>query len=305
MAFGNLLLLFDDIAVLMDDVAVMTKLAAKKSAGVLGDDLALNAEQVTGVVSAREIPVVWGVAKGSLVNKAILVPSALLISALVPAAIKVLLLVGGAYLCFEGFEKVLEKALHAREARPVEARVENILRTPDEEAAYEKAKIKGAVRTDFILSAEVLVIALGSFADKPLLSQVVTLSLFALIMSAVVYGLVAVIVKLDDFGLYLSQKDGARKTLGGLIVRGAPKFMKGLGIVGTAAMFLVGGGIVVHTVPSVERALIAWSASLGFLGAIVPTIVNGLVGVLAGALVAGVVTLGRRVVQKVRPAAVA
>lgn len=302
MAFGKLLLLFDDIAVLMDDVAVMTKIATKQSAGVLGDDLALNAEQVAGVVSERELPVVWAVAKGSLVNKAILVPAALLISALVPAAIKVLLLIGGAFLCFEGFEKVLEKALHAREVRPVEARVENILRTPEEEAAYEKAKIKGAVRTDFILSAEVLVIGLGTFAGKPLLNQVVALTLFALLMSVAVYGLVAIIVKLDDFGLYLSQKDGARKTLGGLIVRGAPKFMKGLGIVGTAAMFLVGGGIVVHTVPAFERALLAWSASVGPLGVVVPTVVNGLVGVLVGALVAGVVTVGQRIVKKARPA---
>jgi len=302
MAFGSLLVLLDDIAILMDDVAVMTKFAAKKTAGVLGDDLALNAEQVAGVVSERELPVVWAVAKGSLLNKAILVPAALLISAFVPSAIKVLLLIGGAFLCFEGFEKVLEKALKARAPRPVEARVENIQRSVEDEATYEKAKIKGAIRTDFILSAEVIVIALGAFAGKPLLSQVVALVIFALMMSVLVYGLVALIVKLDDFGLALSQRGGLRARIGKWIVQGAPYFMKGLGFVGTVAMFLVGGGIVVHTVPAAERALLAWSASLGTLGAVVPTVVNGLVGLLVGAVVAVVVAVGQRVVKRVRPA---
>ena len=297
MAAGKFLLLLDDIAVLMDDVAVMTKIAAKKSAGVLGDDLALNAQQVAGVVSDRELPVVWAVAKGSALNKAILVPAALLISAVVPAAIKFLLLLGGAFLCYEGFEKVFHKLAH-RDARPPQERAQNLAKTPEQVQDYEKEKIKGAIRTDFILSAEVVVIALGSFADKPLLSQIVALVFFAAMMTIVVYGLVALIVKLDDIGLRLAQGQGAQKVIGEGIVRGAPYFMKTLGIVGTAAMFLVGGGILIHIIPPVEAAILAWSKTIPGLGLLIPTLINGVTGVVAGGLIMGVVTLLSKMIKR-------
>jgi predicted DNA repair protein MutK len=302
MAFGSLLLLLDDIAVLMDDVAVMTKLATKKTAGVLGDDLALNAEQVSGVVAERELPVVWAVAKGSAVNKAILVPAALLISAVYAPAIKVLLMLGGCLLCYEGFEKVWEKLTHHAGPRPVEARLENVQKPVGTAAEQEQAKIKGAVRTDFILSAEIVVIALGSFADKPLRSQIAALVFFSVLMTVGVYGLVALVVKLDDIGLRLRLQGGVRARLGDAIVRGAPYLMKTLGVVGTAAMFLVGGGLLVHTWPAAEGALLAWSASLGAVGSVVPTLVNGLAGVLAGALIVAAASVGRRVTGRAKAA---
>ncbi len=257
MAGTSLLALLDDIATVLDDVALLTKVAAKKTAGVLGDDLALNAEQVSGVRADRELPVVWAVAKGSFKNKLILVPAALTISAFSPWAITPLLMVGGAYLCYEGFEKVAHKLLHSKQEDEVEhAEIIEAISNPDVDiVAFEKNKIKGAIRTDFILSAEIIVIALGTVKGVPMLTQVLVVSGIALVMTIGVYGLVAGIVKLDDAGLHLIQEKasgawaGFKRALGRGILRVAPYLMKTLSIVGTAAMFLVGGGILVHGIP--------------------------------------------------------
>lgn len=243
MAGSSLLVLIDDIATVLDDVSVMTKVAAKKTAGVLGDDLALNAQQVTGVRAEREIPVVWAVAKGSMVNKAILVPAALLISAFIPWAVTPLLMVGGAYLCFEGFEKLAHKFLHSKEEDEAEheARKEAVADANVDLVAFEKTKIKGAVRTDFILSAEIIAITLGTVADAPLTQQIIVLSGIAIVMTIGVYGLVAGIVKLDDLGLWMTQKASRlAQAVGNGILRTAPYMMKSLSVIGTAAMFLVG-----------------------------------------------------------------
>ena len=300
MATSSLLALIDDIATLLDDVSLMTKVAAQKTAGVLGDDLALNAQQVTGVQAERELPVVWAVAKGSLLNKAILVPAALAISALAPWAITPLLMVGGTYLCFEGFEKIAHKFLHA--AGDDEAHhAEQIKALADETVdivAFEKDKIKGAVRTDFILSAEIIVISLGTVAGVPLGQQFAVLAAISVVMTVGVYGVVAGIVKLDDWGLFLSRRKAAwRRSLGGLILRGAPWLMKGLSVVGTAAMFLVGGGILVHGWPWLHHVVegIAVAAGSGWMATVISTLLGGLTGVTAGAVALGVVTLGQKV----------
>lgn len=297
----SLLILIDDIATVLDDVAVMTKVAAKKTAGVLGDDLALNAQQVAGVKADRELPVVWAVTKGSFRNKLILVPAALAISALLPQAIIVLLMIGGAFLCFEGFEKLAHKFLHKPEEDAAhDAELLNAVANPEIDlVAMEADKIKGAVRTDFILSAEIIVISLGTVADKPFWSQVSVLSAIAILMTVGVYGLVAGIVKLDDGGLYLSQRQGeggaARfaRACGRGILAAAPWLMKSLSVIGTAAMFMVGGGILVHGVPGAE----AWIHALapdGVLGAILPTLLGALAGIIAGGLVLlGVTLVGR------------
>ena len=288
MAGGSLLTLLDDIASILDDVAVMTKKAASKTAGVLGDDLALNAQQVSGVVSNRELPVVWAVAKGSFVNKLILVPAALAISAFAPWLITPLLMIGGLYLCFEGVEKLVHQWLHRGEEKTVqEAKAE--LETLDS-AAEEKAKIKGAVRTDFVLSAEIIAISLGVVADpagpKPFGTQVAVLSAIAILMTIGVYGLVAGIVKLDDLGLHLSQRASAvAKSIGKGILLAAPFLMKGLSILGTAAMFLVGGGIVTHGIPALHHWIEDIGKNAGGAGGIVSAAINGGVGLVAGALV--------------------
>ncbi|EPR4992323.1 hypothetical protein BOO35_01960 [Vibrio navarrensis] len=299
MAGASLLTLLDDIATVLDDVAVMSKVAAKKTAGVLGDDLALNAQQVSGVSAEREIPVVWAVAKGSFRNKCILVPAALLISAFVPWLIMPLLLLGGLFLCFEGAEKILEKWHHAQPSKEKEIATEQAI---TDIAAYEKQKIAGAVRTDFILSAEIIVIALGTVQGQSTSAQILVVSLIAFVMTIGVYGLVAAIVKLDDLGFYLerrSQGKGIGNMLGQSLIRFAPKLMKGLTIVGTAAMFLVGGGIVVHNVPAihhlVEPVLMNFSAYT-LANALLPALLNGMIGVLAGLIVVAIVTG----VQKVR-----
>lgn len=293
MAGASLLTLLDDIATVLDDVAVMSKVAAKKTAGVLGDDLALNAQQVSGVSAEREIPVVWAVAKGSFRNKCILVPAALLISAFVPWLIMPLLLLGGLFLCFEGAEKILEKWHHAQPSKEKEIATEQAI---TDIAAYEKQKIAGAVRTDFILSAEIIVIALGTVQGQSTSAQILVVSLIAFVMTIGVYGLVAAIVKLDDLGFYLerrSQGKGIGNTLGQSLIRFAPKLMKGLTIVGTAAMFLVGGGIVVHNVPAihhlVEPVLMNFSAYT-LANALLPVLLNGMIGVLAGLIVVAIVT---------------
>lgn len=304
MAGSSLLVLIDDIATVLDDVSVMTKVAAKKTAGVLGDDLALNAQQVTGVRAEREIPVVWAVAKGSMVNKAILVPAALLISAFIPWAVTPLLMLGGAYLCFEGFEKLAHKFLHskAEDEAEHEARKEAVADTNIDLVAFEKTKIKGAVRTDFILSAEIIAITLGTVADAPLTQQIIVLSGIAIVMTIGVYGLVGGIVKLDDLGLWMTQKASRlAQAFGNGILRAAPYMMKSLSVIGTAAMFLVGGGILVHGIGPLHHAIEAFSAGRG--GALTGALLNGLTGVVAGAVVLAVVAVAGKLWRSLRPAA--
>ena len=239
-------MLLDDIASILDDVSVMTKTATSKVAGVLGDDLALNAQQVSGVVAKRELPVVWSVAKGSLVNKMILVPSALALNAFAPWTVTPLLMLGGAYLCFEGVEKLIHYFQYRKPKSEAAAKLE--LEKLKTGAGDEASRIKGAIRTDFVLSAEIIVITLGVVASKPFATQTLTLSAIALLMTIGVYGLVACIVKLDDLGLYLTQRPGVSRMMGSGILRAAPLLMKTLSVLGTAAMFLVGGGILVHGV---------------------------------------------------------
>ncbi|MFT3664861.1 DUF808 domain-containing protein [Piscinibacter sp.] len=302
----SLLALLDDIASVLDDVAVLSKLAAKKTAGVLGDDLALNAQQVSGVSAERELPVVWAVAKGSLVNKAILVPAALAISALLPALITPLLMVGGAFLCFEGFEKIAHKLLHdAHEDEARKTELSRALLDPSVDLmALEKDKVKGAVRTDFILSAEIIAITLGTVAGEPLATQAVVVAGIALLMTAGVYGVVAGIVKLDDLGLWLTRSAaGAARALGRAILNAAPWLMKLLSIAGTAAMFLVGGGILVHGIAPLHHAIEAWANGFGAVAGLLSALANGLLGVVAGALVLAGVSLFRRLTgaRGVRP----
>ncbi|MDT8992371.1 DUF808 domain-containing protein [Curvibacter sp. APW13] len=274
---SSLLALLDDIATILDDVAVLSKVAAQKTTGVLGDDLALNAQQVTGVAAERELPVVWAVCKGSFINKAILVPAALLISVLAPWLVTPLLMVGGAFLCFEGFEKLAHKFLHsAQEDSAHEAELMQALADPAVDLlALEQEKVQGAVRTDFILSAEIIAITLGTVQSQPWTTQLAVLSAIAVLMTAGVYGLVAGIVKLDDLGLYLSRRASAvAQAVGAGILRAAPWLMKALSVLGTAAMFLVGGGILVHGLPFLPH----WQGLAGLL-------LDGAIGVAAGALV--------------------
>lgn len=294
MAGSSLLVLIDDIATVLDDVALMSKMAAKKTAGVLGDDLALNAQQVSGVRAEREIPVVWAVAKGSFLNKLILVPSALAISAFVPWLVTPLLMVGGAYLCFEGFEKLAHKFLHSKAEDDADhAQLSAAVAEPTTDlVAYEKDKIKGAIRTDFILSAEIIAITLGTVADASLTQQVIVMSGIAIVMTVGVYGLVAGIVKLDDLGLWLTQKSGAAaKSIGNAILRAAPYMMKGLSVIGTAAMFLVGGGILTHGVPVLHHWIESVGVAAGSAGFAVPVLLNGVAGIIAGAAVLAVVSV--------------
>ena len=304
MAAGSLLALLDDIATILDDVAAMSKVAAKKTAGVLGDDLALNAQQVTGVNAERELPVVWAVAKGSFKNKAILVPAALAISAFVPWLITPLLVIGGAFLCYEGFEKLAHKFLHSKEedAQRHAELAAAVANPAVDMCAMEKEKIKGAVRTDFILSAEIIVIALGTVENAPFNQQVMVLVTIALAMTVGVYGLVAGIVKMDDAGLSLSQKaSGLARGTGKLLLATAPKLMKFLSIAGTAAMFMVGGGIIAHAweplhhfAQEAAHVTAGVPGVGGVLAAITPTIVDALAGVVVGAIVLMVVTVVQR-----------
>lgn len=289
---SSLLTLLDDIATILDDVAVMTKVATKKTAGVLGDDLALNAQQVSGVKADRELPVVWAVAKGSMKNKAILVPAALAISAFLPWAITPLLMVGGAFLCFEGFEKIAHKFLHRKEEDDAhhEALVKALSDPAVDMVAMERDKIQGAIRTDFILSAEIIVISLGTVAGAAFGKQVAVLVGISILMTVGVYGLVAGIVKLDDLGLWLTKKaSSAAQACGRALVAATPYLMKFLSIAGTAAMFLVGGGILVHGIPPLHHLLEGWILASGSMGSVVEMGVNGVVGIVAGALVLAVV----------------
>ena len=300
MAASSLLALVDDIATILDDVALMTKVAARKTAGVVGDDLALNAEQVTGVKADRELPVVWAVAKGSFINKLILVPSALAISAFIPWAITPLLMFGGAYLCYEGFEKIAHKFLHAKSEDDAhhEDLVKAIANPAVDMVAFEKEKVRGAVRTDFILSAEIVVITLGTVATASFGQQVVVLSTIAVVITAGVYGLVAGIVKLDDAGLWLGARagDGSganfQRASGRVILAFAPWLMKTLSVVGTAAMFLVGGSILLHGVPGAEGLIHSITAGLGGIAAVIAaTLIDGVAGILAGAIVLAAVSI--------------
>lgn len=296
----SLLALLDDIATILDDVAVMTKVAAKKTAGVLGDDLALNAEQVSGVKADRELPVVWAVAKGSAVNKMILVPAALAISYFIPWLITPLLMVGGAYLCFEGFEKIAHKFLHspAQDAAHEEELMKALQNPAVDLVALEKDKIKGAIRTDFVLSAEIIVIALGTVATAAFAKQASVVIAISAVMTVGVYGLVAGIVKLDDLGLYLLQKPSkAARGMGHGIMWFAPKLMKTLAIVGTAAMFMVGGGILVHGWPWLHHAVEGMVANWGWMKAVGSTLADALAGVVAGAVCVGAWML----IGKLRP----
>lgn len=299
MAGSSLLALLDDIAAVLDDVALMTKVAAKKTSGVLGDDLALNAQQVSGVRADRELPVVWAVAKGSFLNKLILVPLALAISAFIPWAVTPLLMVGGAFLCYEGFEKLAHKFLHPKTTGTESEHQETPALSPEEIATYETQKIKGAIRTDFILSAEIIAITLGTVAHTGFLQQVLVMSGIAIVMTVGVYGLVAGIVRLDDVGFYLSRKKASiARLIGNGLVNVTPYLMKTLSIVGTAAMFMVGGGILTHGLPMIHHLIEGASVSVltlptvgSILNMLTPTVLNMLFGVVAGAVVLLVVTL--------------
>ncbi len=298
MAASSLLALIDDISVLLDDVAVLTKVAAGKTAGVMGDDLALNAEQVAGVRVERELPVVWAVAKGSFLNKLVLVPAALAISAFLPAAIMPLMMLGGLFLCYEGFEKVAHKVLHRDDAAKPHALLAAVADPSIDLVALERDKIKGAVRTDFVLSAEIIVISLGTMASAPMLEQVLTLSAIAIGANVLVYGLVAGIVKLDDLGLAMSRSPSAApRGFGAFILRAAPWLMKSLSVLGTAAMFTVGGSILAHGIPVVAHAIEGLATGGGVVGTIVTTVLDALVGVVAGGLAVALVLLGKRVVK--------
>ena len=309
MAGASLLTLLDDISAVLDDVAAMTNMAAKKTAGVLGDDLALNAEQVSGVSANRELPVVWAVAVGSFKNKLILVPVALTLSAIAPWAIAPLLMVGGAYLCYEGFEKIAHQFLHSEaEDKAHDAEIFEALTHPDVDMlAFEKDKIKGAIRTDFVLSGEIIIITLGTVASAPFASQVAVLSAIAIIMTIGVYGFVGLIVKLDDIGLYLKRKPGRkalnwlRQSTGSALLSFAPRLMKSLTVIGTIAMFLVGGGILTHQVSIaqhfIENATSA-VASLGGIGEYLQVIFPSLLNIIAGIFIGGVVLVAIALTQR-------
>lgn len=302
---SGLLLLLDDIATLLDDVALMSKMAAKKTAGVLGDDLALNAQQVTGVRAERELPVVWGVAKGSFVNKLILVPLALLISVIAPWLINPLLMIGGLFLCYEGVEKVMH-SLHSKKNHDLEHAAEKLAQDELDLATFEKDKIKGAIRTDFILSAEIVVISLGTVATAPFMTKLMVLAVIAIIMTIGVYGFVAMIVKIDDLGLYLTQQSSSLKQkIGNGLLAFAPFLMKTLSVVGTIAMFLVGGGIIAHTIPLFHHFTedatdhIELIPAVGnIIGALTPTLINMVIGLVAGAIVLILVTLFQKMRSK-------
>lgn len=298
-------MLLDDIATLLDDVALMSKMAAKKTAGVLGDDLALNAQQVTGVRAERELPVVWGVAKGSFVNKLILVPLALLISVIAPWLINPLLMMGGLFLCYEGVEKVMH-SLHSKKNHDLEHAAEKLAQDELDLATFEKDKIKGAIRTDFILSAEIVVISLGTVATAPFMTKLMVLAVIAIIMTIGVYGFVAMIVKIDDLGLYLTQQASSLKQkIGNGLLAFAPFLMKTLSVVGTIAMFLVGGGIIAHTIPLFHHFTedatdhIELIPAVGnIIGALTPTLINMVIGLVAGAIVLILVTLFQKMRSK-------
>lgn len=309
MAGSSLLTLIDDIATLLDDISIMTKVAAQKTAGVLADDLALNAQQVTGVSADRELPVVWAVAKGSLRNKAILVPAAMLISFFIPWAITPLLMAGGAYLCFEGAEKILHRFLPEQDdsSAPLKSRLDTLNDPALDLVAFEQDKIKGAIRTDFILSAEIITITLGTVIEQSLATQTAVLTVIALVMTIGVYGIVGGLVKIDDLGLYLFQTPNAgrfKKGLGLMLLSAAPWLMKFLSVAGTIAMFLVGGGILAHGLTPLHHLFEHWTALLvqgppawAWTGLFSNVVLQGITGFAAGSLL---VTVGH-LVKRFRP----
>ncbi|MDO6776130.1 DUF808 domain-containing protein [Shewanella sp. 3_MG-2023] len=311
MAGASLLVLLDDIATILDDVAAMSKVAARKTAGVLGDDLALNAQQVSGVASERELPVVWAVAKGSFRNKLILVPAALLISAFIPWAITPLLMFGGIFLCYEGFEKVHHSYVHRKDKKVAVADEQIVEKSKQDLAAFEKKKVQGAIRTDFVLSAEIIAISLGVVSQSSLMSQFLTLSVIAIIMTVGVYGLVAGIVKIDDLGLYLTQRKGEGTLvkiwhkIGFWLLAAAPYLMKGLTIIGTIAMFMVGGGILTHGIHIVGEQIshiAVMAGELAYVGvilqAITPSLLNALFGLIAGGVTLLFINAGLKLKQQ-------
>jgi uncharacterized protein len=304
---SSLFALLDDIATILDDVALLTKVAAKKTTGVIGDDLALNAQQVSGISAERELPVVWAVAKGSARNKLILVPAAIAISAITPWAVIPLLMLGGVFLCFEGVEKLAHKWLHGAEDEAHEKELIEALSDPAVDlAVVERDKIKGAIRTDFILSAEIVTIALGTVAGAAFLTRVVVLTGIAAVMTVGVYGLVAGIVKLDDLGLHLTKRaDHFSRVLGAGILRVAPYLMKALSIAGTVAMFMVGGGILTHGIPPLDHlihdagtAVSGIPVAGGFLAWLLPSVLNAVVGLVAGAVALVLVTAVQKLLPK-------
>ena len=303
---SSLFVLLDDIATVLDDVSVMTKVAAKKTAGVLGDDLAVNAEQVSGVKPARELPVVWAVAKGSAINKLILVPAALLLSAFAPWAIKPVLMLGGSFLCFEGMEKLAHKFLHPETEAQQKQAIQEALKDPKVDLkTVERKKIRGAIRTDFILSAEIIVISLGTVADQDIIRQLGVLSAIAVIVTVGVYGLVGGIVKLDDLGLAMTERPRAfTRRVGRGILAFAPKLMKFLSIAGTIAMFLVGGGIVAHGIPLLHhwQEAIEHAVGGGIVGTLAGVLYTGIIGVILGALLVAIIEGGKKLFGKGEPA---
>lgn len=313
MASANLLTLIDDIATILDDVAILSKVAAKKTAGVLGDDLALNAEQVSGVKADRELPVVWAVAKGSFLNKLILVPAALAISAFAPSLITILLVIGGLFLCYEGVEKVIEKLFHSDVSKQKHKdNINNAINNNIDLVTLEKDKVKGAIRTDFILSAEIIVIILGTLQNTSFEMQVFVLSSMAILITVGVYGLVAAIVKLDDLGLYLLRQSlsGSFSTIkrffGRSLLVFAPVLMKTLAVVGTIAMFLVGGGIIVHSIGFIHHGVdifVSWSNSLISieLDSAISIFTEGVIGILAGAILLPIVSALIKLKNSVKP----
>ncbi|WBV22920.1 DUF808 domain-containing protein [Pantoea piersonii] len=299
MAGSSLLTLLDDIATLLDDISVMGKVAAKKTVGVLGDDLSLNAQQVTGVKANRELPVVWGVAKGSFLNKLILVPLALLISAFAPWLITPLLMIGGAYLCYEGVEKVLHSLQHDKQEKSPEARQQRLDKLAQQDPReFEKNKVKGAVRTDFILSAEIVAITLGIVSDAPLLNQVLILAGIAILVTIGVYGIVAAIVKIDDLGYWLNEKSSAvAQGIGRFLLGFAPWLMKILTVVGTLAMFLVGGGIIVHGLTPLHHLI---EAITGDMNGLVASLLSNGANLVLGFIVGSIVLLAVNLIAKLR-----
>ena len=286
--------LLDDIAYLMDDVATMGKVATKKTAGILSDDLAVNAEKASGFVSSRELPVLWKITKGSLLNKLIILPFAFLLSAFLPLAVIIILVIGGVYLAYEGTEKIVEFLFHRNHNN---SEVDDIIDTPEEEKEYENEKVKGAILVDFILSIEIVIIALGTVIEKPLSIQIPVVSLVALIATVGVYGIVALIVRMDDIGLMLinksNNKPGFKKSLGVLLVRTLPIVIRILAVVGTFAMILVGGGIFVHNIPQIHDFLHGIQSTLADF---IAGLAVGIVSVLVMYLVKGT----RKVVKKRR-----
>lgn len=304
---SSLLALLDDITTLLDDVAALTKVAATKTSGVMGDDLALNAQQVAGFAAERELPVVWAVAKGSFINKLILVPAALAISAFLPGAVLPLLMIGGVFLCYEGVEKLVHKWMHRGDATP-EADIHDAITGETDLVAFEKARIKGAVRTDFVLSAEIIVITLGTLAGEVLVRQVTVLSIIGIAATVFVYGIVAGIVKIDDLG-YRMVKSGRAASVrtGEFLLAAAPRLMRALSVLGTAAMFTVGGHIIVEGIPPVHHAIEGVAESLhgagGFVVWVVSTMLDAVVGIVGGAIVVAVVTAGARLFKRTPAAA--